>query len=98
MIRLLLPGHLQILAGTKPEVTLDLPENASIRDVIDRLEQQYPALRGTIRDPGTGKRRPMLRFFACERDITHQPEDKPLPVEITRGESLLILVGAIAGG
>ena len=98
MIRVVLPFHLKRLAGTDSEVTLEVRGTATQRSVVDELERLYPALRGTIRDLHTGKRRPFLRFFACKRDLSMQPPDAPLPEEVAAGREPLLIVGAIAGG
>ena len=98
MIRVLLPHHLQTLAGVEGEVSLDAQERPSQRTVLDALEASYPALRGTIRDHGTAKRRDFIRFFACGRDITLDPADDPLPEEVASGAQPFRVVGAMAGG
>ena len=98
MIRVVLPFHLQTLAGIRSEVTLTV-EGAVTRDsVLDALEARYPMLRGTIRDHVTRRRRPMVRFFACKEDVTHDPPDAPLPDAVASGAEALLIVGAIAGG
>lgn len=96
MIRVLLPAHLRQLARCDREIALDSP--ATQRAVIDALELRYPALRGTLRDPGTGRRRPFVRFFACEQDLSHEPPDAPLPDAVAAGKEPLLVVGAMAGG
>ncbi|MCB9867202.1 MAG: MoaD/ThiS family protein [Phycisphaerales bacterium] len=98
MIRVVLPFHLCNLAQVAGEVTLDVPEPVTLRAALDSLEERYPVLRGTIRDHGTLRRRPFLRFFACERDLTHDSPDEPLPPEVVAGAEPLLVVGAIAGG
>jgi molybdopterin synthase sulfur carrier subunit len=98
MIRVVLPYHLRTLAQVGAEVTLDVNGPASVRSVLDALEARYPMLCGTIRDHGTHQRRPMLRFFACEQDISHDPPDTPLPDAVASGAEALWIVGAIAGG
>jgi len=98
MIRVLLPAHLQTLAQAHGEVTLEVGPPVTLRSVLDALEARYPMLRGTIRDHGTLKRRPMLRFFACEQDLSHEPPDTPLPAPIAEGVEPFWIVGAIAGG
>jgi molybdopterin converting factor small subunit len=98
MIRVLLPTHLRELAGVEDEVLLEVPCPVSQRAVLDALEARYPMLRGTIRDQETGKRRAFLRFFACRRDLSHEPPDTPLPDAVAQGAELLLVVGAIAGG
>jgi hypothetical protein len=98
VIRLILPYHLRTLAGVSGEVTVDCNADATMRGVLDLLERQYPQLKGTIRDYATGERRPFLRFFASERDISHEPLDACLPAEILTGQEPLVVIGAIAGG
>ena len=98
MIRVVLPPHLQTLAQVKGEVVLDVPAPVTRASVLDALEARYPMLRGTIRDHVTAKRRPFLRFFACERDLTHEPSDAPLPDAVVEGAEPFFVVGAIAGG
>ena len=98
MIRVVLPTHLRTLARVKGEVALDVPAPVTRASVLDALEARYPMLRGTIRDHVTEQRRPFLRFFACERDLTHEPPDAPLPDAVASGTEPLLVVGAIAGG
>ena len=98
MIRIVLPHHLRTLARVGDEVELDLEGAVTQRAVIDALEARYPVLRGTIRDYVTNERRPFLRFFACERDLSHQPADAPLPDAVALGSEPFLVVGAIAGG
>jgi sulfur-carrier protein len=100
MIRVVLPPHLQTLADVGSEVTLDVAGDAPLTRaaVLDALEARYPMLRGTIRDHLTAQRRPFLRFFACARDLTHDPADAPLPEPVTTGKEPFIIIGAIAGG
>jgi hypothetical protein len=98
MIRVLLPGHLRTLAGSEKEVTLEVPAPITQRSVLDALENAYPALRGTIRDQQTKERRPLVRFFACKQDLSHQPLDTPLPAEVVDGREPYMIVGAMAGG
>ena len=98
MIRVVLPYHLRTLARVDGEVTLDISGQATRGAVLDALEARYPVLRGTIRDHVTQQRRPFLRFFACERDLSHQPPDAPLPDAVATGAEPLLVVGAIAGG
>jgi hypothetical protein len=98
MIRVLLPFHLKTLARVDGEVALDVPAPATIRAVLDALEARYPMLKGTIRDHTTKERRPMLRFFVCEEDWSHDAMDKPFPEAIASGKEPLWIVGAIAGG
>jgi len=96
MIRVLLPAHLRQLAHCDREIAVDAA--ATQRAVLDAIEQQYPALRGTIRDPRTGLRRPFVRFFACEEDLSHESPDTPLPEKVVAGVEPFFIVGAIAGG
>lgn len=98
MIRVVLPFHLRTLARVEGEVQLELDGPVTHRSVLDALEARYPMLRGTIRDHGTLKRRPFIRFFACERDLSHDPPDAPLPEAVATGREPLLIVGAIAGG
>ena len=98
MIRVVLPYHLRTLAHVGAEVALDVPGQATPRAVLDALETRYPMLRGTIRDHVTQQRRPFLRFFACERDLSHEPVDAPLPDAVASGAEPLLILGAIAGG
>jgi molybdopterin synthase sulfur carrier subunit len=98
VIRVLLPHHLRTLAGVEGEVSLDAQEQPTQQTVLDALEARYPALRGTIRDHGTAKRRDFIRFFACGQDITLEPADEPLPEAVASGEQPLRVVGAMAGG
>ena len=100
MIRVVLPPHLRTLARVTDEVTLDVPAAVPLTRaaVLDALEARYPMLRGTIRDHVTAQRRPFLRFFACTRDMTHEPADAPLPGAVGSGQEPFLIVGAIAGG
>jgi molybdopterin synthase sulfur carrier subunit len=98
MIRVVLPYHLRTLAQVGAEVTLDVAGPVTQRSVLDALEARYPMLRGTIRDHVTGQRRPMLRFFACEEDLSHEPPDAPLPEAVASGAEPFWVIGAIAGG
>ena len=98
MIRVILPQHLQVLAGSPREVQLDVAGDVTQRAILDALEARYPQLRGTIREHGTQKRRPMVRFFACEEDLSHEPPDAPLPAKVASGEEPFFIIGAIAGG
>ena len=98
MIRVALPLHLRTLAKVGVEVTLDVDGPVTQRSVLDALEARYPMLRGTIRDHVTGRRRPFLRFFACEEDLSHDPPDAPLPDAVASGAEPFLVVGAIAGG
>ena len=98
MIRVVLPPHLRTLAHVRDEVRLDVAGRATRAAVLDALEAEYPVLRGTIRDHVTLERRPFLRFFACERDLTHEPPDAPLPEAVASGAEPFFVLGAIAGG
>ena len=98
MIRVVIPFHLRTLAQVDGEVKLDLQGPVTQRSILDALEARYPTLKGTIRDHGTLKRRPFLRFFACEQDLSHQPPDDPLPDAVASGAEPFMVVGAIAGG
>ena len=98
MIRVVLPTHLRTLAQVDGEVKLDVEGPATQRSVLDALEARYPMLRGTIRDHVTQQRRPFLRFFACEQDLSHEPPDTPLPDAVASGAEPFLIVGAIAGG
>jgi sulfur-carrier protein len=98
MIRVELPAHLRTLARVGSEVTIDVAGQPTLRAVLDALESSYPMLRGTIRDHVTLERRPYLRFFACERDLSHDPPDAPLPDPVVTGAEPFLVVGAMAGG
>jgi sulfur-carrier protein len=98
MIRVALPANLRIMAQCEREVLLDVPEPVTQRTVLDALEEQYPMLRGTIRDQTTKQRRAFLRFFACEQDLSHDSPDDPLPADVVSGKEPYLIVGAIAGG
>ena len=98
MIRVVLPAHLRTLARVGAEVTLDVDAPVTQRSVLDALEASYPMLRGTIRDHVTRQRRPFLRFFACEQDLSHEPPDAPLPDPVATGAEPFLVVGAMAGG
>ena len=98
MIRVILPPHLRALAQTGSEVELAVEGTVTQRAVLDELEARYPTLRGTIRDQVTKQRRPFLRFFACEQDLSHHSPDTPLPDAVTSGAEPFIVLGAIAGG
>ncbi len=97
-IRVKLPTHLRRLAGVGGEVELEVPEPVTQRSVLDALEARYPALRGTVRDHRSGRRRPFVRFFACEQDLSHDPADAPLPAPVVAGTEPFLVVGAMAGG
>lgn len=98
MIRVILPQHLRTLARVSSEVTLDVAGPVTVDSVLDALESQYPMLRGTIRDHVTKRRRPFIRFFACEQDLSHEATDTPLPTVVVSGAEPLLIVGAMAGG
>jgi molybdopterin synthase sulfur carrier subunit len=98
MIRVLLPYHLRRLAHVDEEVQVEVEGAATLRSVLDALEAGYPMLRGTIRDHGTLRRRPFLRFFACEQDLSHESPDTSLPDAVASGAEPLLVVGAVAGG
>ena len=99
MIRVILPPHLRTLAGVSgAEVQLDVAAPVTVRSILDAIESRYPMLRGTIRDHVSGQRRPMLRFFACEEDLSLEPPDTTLPEAIASGKEPFWIVGAIAGG
>lgn len=97
-IRVELPQHLRTLAQVKGEVTLEVAPPITLRSVLDALETRYPTLQGTIRDHDTQQRRPFLRFFACEEDLSHESPDTPLPEAIATAAEPLLIIGAIAGG
>jgi sulfur-carrier protein len=98
MIRVALPPHLRTLAGLRGEVEIEVKGEATLRSVLDALEASYPMLRGTIRDQVTQQRRPFLRYFACEEDLSHESPDAPLPQPVQTGTEPLLIIGAIAGG
>jgi molybdopterin synthase sulfur carrier subunit len=98
MIRVVLPAHLRTLAHVDGEVELYVEGQATQRLVLDALEARYPMLRGTIRDHVTQKRRPFVRFFACEEDLSHELPDTPLPDAVAAGAEPFLVVGAMAGG
>jgi len=98
VIRVVLPFHLRNLARVDGEVELDVANPITVRAVLDALEAKYPALRGTIRDHGTLKRRPFIRFFACKEDLSLESPDTSLPDEIVKGTEPFLVIGAIAGG
>ena len=98
MIRVVLPHHLRTLAGVSREVQLQIDGPITQRSILNALEAQYPMLRGTIRDQVTQKRRPFIRFFACEQDLSHEPPDDPLPDTVVTGAEPFLIIGAIAGG
>ena len=98
MIRVKLPTHLRNLARVTGEVQLEVDGPVTQRTVLDALEAKYPMLRGTIREHGTLKRRSLVRFFACEQDLSHEPPDTPLPAAVAEGREPYLIVGAMAGG
>jgi hypothetical protein len=98
MIRVMLPQHLQVLASSPREVQLDIAGPVTQRSILDALEARYPMLCGTIRDHGSAKRRPMIRFFACEEDFSNESPDAPLPEAVATAKEPFFIIGAIAGG
>jgi molybdopterin synthase sulfur carrier subunit len=98
MIRIILPPHLRTLAQLRGDVELEVRSPVTLRSLLDALEVRYPMLRGTIRDHVTLQRRPFLRFFACQEDLSHESPDAPLPDAVASGTEPLIILGAIAGG
>jgi len=98
MIRVVLPAHLRKLAHVDGEVMLDVVGQITQRAILDALEARYPMLRGTIRDQVTQKRRPFVRFFACEEDLSHEAPDTPLPNAVATGAEPFLIIGAMAGG
>lgn len=98
MIRVVLPAHLRTLARVNGELSLDVAGPVTQRAVLDALEARYPMLRGTIRDHVTHTRRPFVRFFACEQDLSHESPDAPLPGTVASGAEPLLIIGAMAGG
>ena len=97
-IRVVLPAHLRTLAQVGAEIQIGVTGAVTQRAILDAIEHRYPMLRGTIRDQVTSKRRPFVRFFACERDLSHEPADDPLPDAVATGAEPLLVVGAMAGG
>jgi hypothetical protein len=98
MIRVVLPAHLRTLARVGGELEIEVPAPVTHRAVLDALEARYPVLRGTIRDHVTHERRPLVRFFACEEDVSHDPPDTPVPPAVLAGVEPFLIVGAMAGG
>jgi hypothetical protein len=98
MIRVLLPVHLRTLAQVSGEVQMEVAGPVTLGAVLDALEARYPVLRGSIRDHGTLRRRPFIRYFACEQDVSHEPAETPLPERIASGSEPLLVIGALAGG
>jgi molybdopterin synthase sulfur carrier subunit len=97
-IQIVLPAHLRTLARVDKDVSIEVDPPITLRAVLDALESRYPMLRGTIRDHDTLQRRPFLRFFACQEDLSHDPPDNPLPDAVVQGKEPLMIIGAIAGG
>lgn len=97
-VRVVLPGHLKVVAGVEGELILEVARPVTTDSVLDALERRFPTLRGTVREHGGGRRRPMVRIFACREDWTHRPADAPLPSEVAEGREPLFVVGAMAGG
>ena len=98
MIRVVLPAHLRTLAAIEGEVLLDVKGKATQRTLLDALELRFPMLTGTIRDHGTQKRRPFLRFYACQEDLSHGSPDEPLPEPVVAGKEPFLIIGSVAGG
>jgi sulfur-carrier protein len=98
MVRVILPFHLRNLARVGSELILEVEPPVTQRSILDELEAQYPMLRGAIRDHVTQQRRPFLRFFACEEDLSHEPPDAPVPEMVALGKEPFVVIGAIAGG
>jgi hypothetical protein len=98
MIRVALPAHLRTLARVDSEVSIDVDGQVTQRAILDALEAQYPVLCGTIRDHVTQQRRPFLRFFACEEDLSHESPDAPVPDAVAKGTEPFLVIGAMAGG
>jgi sulfur-carrier protein len=98
MIRVLLPAHLRTLAQVAGEVELEVAGTVTQRTIIDAVELRFPMLRGTIRDQVTQVRRPLVRFFACEEDLSHESPDTPLPAAVATGDEPYLIIGAMAGG
>jgi molybdopterin synthase sulfur carrier subunit len=97
-VRVVLPAQLRTLAGVQGEVSVAVAGCVTQRSVLDGLEDRFPALRGTIRDQATARRRPFVRFFACAQDVSHEAPDTPLPAEVATGKEPFVVLGAIAGG
>jgi hypothetical protein len=98
MITVMLPAHLRTLAGVDDDVQIDVAPPVTQRAIVDALEARYPMLRGTIRDQSTMRRRDFIRFFACSEDLSHEPDDSPLPDAVASGKEPFLVVGAMAGG
>jgi molybdopterin synthase sulfur carrier subunit len=97
-VRIVLPSHLRAIAKVEGEVRVEVPDEVTQKSVLDALEADYPMLLGTIRDRATAKRRPFVRFFACEQDLSHDQPDAALPERVVQGEEPFLVVGAVAGG
>jgi molybdopterin synthase sulfur carrier subunit len=97
-VRVILPAHLRALAKIQGEIRVDIPGEVTQRAVLDALEAEFPMLLGTIRDRSTAKRRPFVRFYACEEDLSHEEPDAPLPDRVIHGEEPFMVIGAMAGG
>jgi hypothetical protein len=97
-IRVILPYHLTVLARCEREIALDVVQPVSIKRILDAIESRYPMLEGTVREHGSLKRRPLVRFYACEEDLSHDSPETPLPDAVASGEEPFIILGAIAGG
>jgi molybdopterin synthase sulfur carrier subunit len=97
-IRVILPAHLRTLARVTGEVALEVAPPITQRSILDALEARFPMLRGTVRDHGSDKRRPLVRFFACEQDLSHEAPDAPVPQPVARGTEPFMIVGSMAGG
>jgi sulfur-carrier protein len=98
MIRVVLPAHLRTLAKVGGEIEVDVAREATVGTLLDAIEAQYPVLLGTMRDHGTQKRRPFVRFYACQQDLSHDPTDTVLPDAVVSGDEPFLVVGAMAGG
>jgi molybdopterin synthase sulfur carrier subunit len=98
MIQVMLPAHLRNLAGVGGDISIEVPGQVTQRSILDALESTYPMLCGTIRDHVTHQRRPFLRFFACQEDLSHEPPDAPVPDAVSSGKEPFMIIGAIAGG
>lgn len=97
-VRVVLPQHLRTLARVGGEVTVNVEGRPTVGSILDAIEKEYPVLQGTIRDHGTRKRRPFIRFYACEEDFSLDPPDTPLPEKVRSGDEPFLVIGAIAGG
>lgn len=98
MIRVVIPYHLRTLAQVSGEVQLEIAGPVTQRSIIDALEAKYPVLRGTVRDTSTGRRRPLVRFFACREDLSHEVPEAPVPEDVAKGREPYLIVGSMAGG